>query len=112
MTRHDPTLRLRDMLHHARKAHEKIVDVSRDQFDRDEDLRTVVTWHLLIVGEAASHVSEQQQRELAEIPWHRVIGMRHRLVHDYGNIDPDIVWTTVTERIPELIRQLEYRLNP
>ena len=111
MPRHDPTLRLRDMLHHARKAHEKIVGVTREQFDEDEDLRTVVTWHLLIVGEAASRVEVEQQQKVPEIPWHRVIGMRHRLVHDYGNIDANIVWTTATDRIPELIAQLEQRLT-
>ena len=36
-----------------------------------------------------------------EIPWATIIGMRHRLVHAYSDIDYDILWTTVTEAAPE-----------
>ena len=27
-------------------------------------------------------------------------GMRHRLVHDYGRIDYEIVWDVVNEKLP------------
>lgn len=111
MTRHNPLLRLRDMLHHARKAHEKVAGVTREHFDHDEDVRTVITWHLLIVGEAASRVSEEEQQQLPEIPWRRVVGMRNRLVHDYGNIDAEVVWITATQRLPELIDHLTRHLG-
>ena len=38
--------------------------------------------------------------------------MRHRLVHDYRNIDRDIVWSTVHNSIPALIAQLENLVPP
>ena len=34
-------------------------------------------------------------------------GMRDRLIHDYFGVDLEIVWDVVSERIPELQRQLE-----
>jgi uncharacterized protein with HEPN domain len=42
-----------------------------------------------------------------EIPWATIIGMRHRLVHAYSDIDYDILWTTVTEAAPELLAQIK-----
>lgn len=107
MSRHDAALRLRDMLHHARKVQQKVAGVERSRFDEDEDLRVVITWHLLVVGEAASHVPESQRQAMPAVPWQRVVGMRHRLVHGYGTIDNEIVWVTATHRIGELVEELE-----
>jgi len=54
-----------------------------------------------IVGEAVSKVSIEFRDQHPEIPWATIIGMRHRLVHAYSDIDYDILWTTVTEAAPE-----------
>ncbi len=29
----------------------------------------------------------------------------HRVVHDYGHVDPDIVWDTVQEDVPPILRE-------
>ena len=60
-----------------------------------------------IIGEAASKVTEECQSSHAEIPWSKAIGMRHRLVHAYFEIDFDILWTTVTDALPPLITALK-----
>ena len=39
--------------------------------------------------------------------WAKMIGMRHRLVHDYDAVDLDVVWDTVNFSIPPLIADLE-----
>ena len=57
---------------------------------------------LQIIGEASRHLSEKFRDRHSEIPWRLVIGMRHHLVHGYFDVDPDIVWAAITERIPEL----------
>jgi uncharacterized protein with HEPN domain len=33
--------------------------------------------------------------------------LRHRLVHGYDTVDPDVLWSTVTEDLPALIALLE-----
>jgi uncharacterized protein with HEPN domain len=36
-----------------------------------------------------------------------MIGMRHRIVHDYMRVDEDILWVVVTEDLPPLIAALQ-----
>jgi uncharacterized protein with HEPN domain len=44
---------------------------------------------------------------VVDVPWTQLIGLRNRLVHDYGRIDRDILWDTLQVDIPSLIDQLE-----
>ena len=60
-----------------------------------------------VIGEAAGKVSPAGQSALGEVPWPDVTGMRHRLIHDYFDVDLDILWATVQDSLPDLIRSLE-----
>jgi uncharacterized protein with HEPN domain len=42
-----------------------------------------------------------------DVPWTAIVGMRNRLIHGYFDIDSDIVWKTVTDEIPALLRLLK-----
>lgn len=46
------------------------------------------------------------------IPWADIIGMRHKVVHDYLGVDEDIVWQVVTEDLPRLVAALELMITP
>ena len=34
------------------------------------------------------------------------MGMRHKIVHDYMEIDEDVVWNVATKHLPPLVEQL------
>ena len=38
--------------------------------------------------------------------------MRHRIVHDYRNVNLDVLWDTVTDDLPPLIAALETVVPP
>jgi uncharacterized protein with HEPN domain len=59
-----------------------------------------------VLGEAASHVSDQVRHAHAEIPWRDIIGTRVILAHAYFHIDQDIIGQVVDRDIPALRRQL------
>ena len=46
-------------------------------------------------------------KNLSQIPWPNIIGMRNRLIHAYFDINLEILWKTVTEDLPGLIDELE-----
>lgn len=79
---------------------------TRQDLDRDRMLLFALTRAIEILGEAASKISEESRVELPLIPWSRIVAMRNRLVHAYFDIDRNILWRTVTEELPELLRLL------
>ena len=82
----DDMVYLAHMLTYGRSVVDKVSEVNWEEFDRDDNLRLAVVHLIQIIGEAARYVSEETQMEHANIPWSDVIGMRHRVVHDYLNI--------------------------
>jgi uncharacterized protein with HEPN domain len=60
-----------------------------------------------IVGEAANQVTAGGQANAPEVPWPDIVGMRHRLVHAYFDINLDILWQTLMQDLPSLIPILE-----
>ena len=95
------------MLDLSRKVAAKIANVSRDKFDQDENLRLALAHLLQTIGEAARRVSQEFQKAHPEIPWSGIVGMRHKVVHDYMDVDEDVVWKTSVEEIPRLVAALE-----
>ncbi len=95
------------MRDYAQKAFSRVAAISRHHFDTNEDLQIVVTHFIQIIGEAARQVSPEGREKHQDIPWERIVGMRHRIVHDYVNIDLDIVWEVATKYLPPLIAALE-----
>lgn len=60
-----------------------------------------------IIGEAASRISPETQAAAPGIPWSKVTAMRNLLSHAYFDWDLEIIWSTVTADLPELVRALE-----
>ena len=95
------------MLDTARKVAGKIGGISRQDFDQDENLRLALTHLIQVIGEAAARVSQDLCDEHPRIPWKAIVGMRHKVVHNYLNVDEDIVWDTACREMQPLIDQLE-----
>jgi len=107
MSKHDDEVRLRHMLEHAREAVAFVVGKDRSDLEDSRMLSLALVRLIEIVGEAANRVSKARQKQLSQISWPLVIGMRNRLIHGYDAVDLDIVWRTVTEELPILITILE-----
>jgi uncharacterized protein with HEPN domain len=104
---HDDSAYLGHMLDTARKAVSKVTGKTRADFDADEDLRIVLAHLVQVIGEASTRVSENSKSAHPQIPWRRISGMRHRIVHDYMDINEDVLWQVATVSVPELVGLLE-----
>jgi len=74
---------------------------------QDELFQVWVVRHLQIIGEAASRITLGTQEAFPEIPWNKMIGMRHVLVHGYFEIDLDIVWSVIENDLEPLNKQID-----
>ncbi len=104
--RRDDVVRLRHMLDAAREAVKFAEGLRREALDSDRKLALALVKDIEIIGEAAFQTTENTRRQLPNISWDDIIGMRHRLVHAYFEINLDILWKTVKEDLPPLIETL------
>jgi len=102
---------LLDILIAARRIIEYTGSLSREQFEANNEKQDAVIRMIQVIGEASRMLSPEFRQSHQEIPWREIIGMRHRLVHEYFDIDLDEVWRVIEQDIPLLIPQLE-RLVP
>lgn len=103
----DDSIRLRHMLDAAREAESFIRNKTRKDLNTNRQTVLALVKCIEIVGEAAANVSKQYRKDLDQIPWANIIGMRNRLIHAYFDINLDILWKTVVEDLPPLIAKLE-----
>lgn len=52
-------------------------------------------------------MSEGLRQSHPQIPWKNIVGMRHRVVHDYLHVDYELVWEVATLDVQSLIVELE-----
>ena len=98
---------LLDMLEHARGVMNAIAGKRLEDYLLDEDLRLVVERRIEIIGEAARRVSLAFREAHPEVPWSGIIAQRNLLIHEYGEIQDDIVWNVAAVSVPELVALLE-----
>lgn len=110
--REDDTVRLRHILDAAREALSFARGRSRADLDIDRQLVLSLVKEVEIIGEAAYQLSDETRASVPDMPWEDIIGMRHRLVHAYFDINLDIVWRTVEEDLPAVVTILETRIPP
>lgn len=78
----------------------------RGDLEADRMLLFAVIRAIEVIGEAASQVNDETKDTAPEIPWIAIVGMRNRLIHGYFDVDTNVVWKTITEEIPTLLRSL------
>ncbi len=104
--RKNDAVRLRHMLDAAEEALEFAQGAARDDLSRDRKLTLALIKEIEIIGEAAYQISDETRSQLPDIPWDDIVGMRHRLVHAYFDINLDILWKTLQEDLPLLTEKL------
>jgi uncharacterized protein with HEPN domain len=104
----EDSLYLAHMLETARKAAGKVSGMDFQRFLADENLQLACVHLVQVIGEAASRVSAETRARHPGVPWRQVVGMRHRVVHDYLDVDLEIVWQVVSRDLAPVIAQLEH----
>jgi uncharacterized protein with HEPN domain len=107
----DDRIRLRHMADALTSVGRFVSGRHREDLDNDQMLAYALVHALQIVGEAGSKISAETRAMNPAIPWAEIIGMRHRLVHAYVDVDLDLVWMTATEAAPALLSQIIFLLE-
>ena len=92
---------------HIRQTLDYCNGIDRDEFLHNRMIQDACVFNVLQVGELAARVIEYGiDLEHPEIMWRQMRGMRNRIVHDYEGIQLGIVWDTIQNDFPELLKLL------
>ena len=80
----------------------EIVDAGRDRFEASWMVRAAAERQLEIIGEAAGKLSEGLAQQRPGLPLEKARAMRNFIVHDYDDIDRDLVWEAISVSAPAL----------
>lgn len=75
------------------------------KFFGDQKTQSAVIMQLALIGELAKRVSKETQSQIS-LPWKDISGFRDRAIHDYYQIDLQIVWDTVKSDLQILEKSL------
>lgn len=82
---------------------EFVAGKSQDDYFADTLLRRGVERDIEIIGEAVNQLRSSDPDTAQLIPnLGQMVGMRHRLIHAYAQVNDDIVWDTARHGIPKL----------
>lgn len=84
-----------------------IEGMDAEGFRRDKKTQAAVQHQIMLLGEAAKHLSPAFREEHPDIPWNLIARMRDRLIHGYATVDIDVVWVTATESVPRLLQAIK-----
>lgn len=76
--------------------------IDYSQFQSEKMRIDAVVRQLMIIGEAASHISGPFRDKYPHIQWKKIRGMRNFLVHEYFGVNIKLVWETCQNSLPEL----------
>ncbi len=80
---------------------------SLDAFLDDPKTQAACMRQLEIIGEAVKRLSDQTKNAYPNVPWREWAGMRDILIHAYDRIDPEEVWNTLINDLPNLLDALQ-----
>ncbi|MHB1157529.1 MAG: HepT-like ribonuclease domain-containing protein [Phycisphaerales bacterium] len=102
----DDIIRIRHIIEAAEEALSFCDGMSESDFLADRRTQRAVVQCIEVIGEAARMVSQPAREQLPTVPWHQIVGMRHRIVHVYFDIDLKLVWEVVARDLAPLIKAL------
>ena len=76
--------------------------LDESQFKGNSMVVDAVLRNIEVMGEAASKLPDDFIREHPDVEWHKIIGMRNRLIHGYFGVSLQLVWQTIRHNLPEL----------
>ena len=79
---------------------EYITGLNLETFLEDNKTQDAVVRQFEIIGEATKRISADFRDDHPDIPWSEMAGMRDVLIHDYIDVNFEIVWKTAIENIP------------
>jgi uncharacterized protein with HEPN domain len=111
--------RVEDYLEHIASAIERSIRyvgnlANLEELEQNEQAQDAIVRTIAVIGEAANRIQKVAPEFVIahpELPWIQMRGIRNKVIHDYFDVAWDVVWNTVQDDLPTLLRQVRSLLG-
>ena len=97
---------VKKIIKHIDKINEYIINIEQSVFLADTKIIEACVFNLLQMGELTRKIDKEFMDVYCDIPWHKIRGLRNRIVHDYEGVRLEFIWDIVKNDLPILHKQL------
>lgn len=102
----DFKLYLQDILEGIEVIEIYVQGITYAEFSCDRKTQDAVIRNLQILGEAAKGIPDEIRAKFSTVNWQRIAGLRDILIHQYFAVDLEIIWNIITDKLPQLKKQV------
>lgn len=96
-----------DILNAVKRVLRYSAGVARSDLEVDDEKLSAILYQITIMGEATKRLSSGFRQQHPNLPWREMAGMPDVIVHDYDQLDFDVVWDVIHNKLPELLPLIE-----
>jgi len=82
-------------------------DIDRNNLQEDDEKQSAILYRLIILGEATKRLSNEFREQHPKIPWRQMAGLRDVVIHDYDELDFDILWNVIHINLPDILPEIQ-----
>ncbi len=80
--------------------------IDRNSLQEDDEKQAAILYRL-IIGEATKRLSDEFREQHPMIPWRQMAGLRDVVIHDYDELDFDILWNVIHINLPDILPEIQ-----
>ena len=81
--------------------------ITPERIFHEEPIQWAVTTPLYNIGEHVANLTTEFKQEHNTIPWVKIAGLRHRLVHHYEDTNRTVICAIIYDVLPKFLEELK-----
>lgn len=79
-------------------------NINQKELNENEILLDSMLFRMIQISENSKKLTDEYKMNHSAVPWNALYGLRNRIVHDYGNVVLNIVYETLKNDVPEMLK--------
>ncbi|MHB1686210.1 MAG: HepT-like ribonuclease domain-containing protein [Ignavibacteriaceae bacterium] len=85
-------------------------NLNYDSFLENEIYTRAFSRSFEIIGEAVKNLPQDFRKKHSDIEWKKISGMRDKIIHQYFNVDYELLWDVIKNKLPEIKEKIQVLL--
>jgi uncharacterized protein with HEPN domain len=103
--------RLQHILDAIAELDDFVEGVAFPDFEVNRMMQQACVRNLMIIGEAANHLTAETKDKYNQVDWSGLKGFRNIIVHEYFKVNTAIVWKLIHNNLPDIKQVIEQALK-